>query len=145
LIKLFQKFAEFEAEPHFNAKASAFATALQNDEAPLRHFGQSQYFPNVGKYCALPPPSADGATIGNVKKLRAVFVCILNAKQNILLGMFWKIFASRKSVSYQAPHPSAFGCHLPPPGKACFVCANIAFCLCAYCHLIGFIDTLSVN
>ncbi len=26
LIKLFQKFAEYEAEPHFNAKASAFAT-----------------------------------------------------------------------------------------------------------------------
>ncbi len=33
LIKLFQKFAEYEAEPHFNAKASAFATVLQNGEA----------------------------------------------------------------------------------------------------------------
>jgi hypothetical protein len=33
LIELFQKFAEFEAEPHFNAKASAFASALQNGEA----------------------------------------------------------------------------------------------------------------
>jgi hypothetical protein len=32
LIELFQKFAEFEAEPHFNAKASAFASALQKDE-----------------------------------------------------------------------------------------------------------------
>jgi len=48
LIKLFQKFAEFEAEPHFNAKASAFASMLQKDEALLRIFGQSQYFPNVG-------------------------------------------------------------------------------------------------
>ena len=35
LIKLFQKFAEFEAEPHFNARASALATALQNREANL--------------------------------------------------------------------------------------------------------------
>jgi hypothetical protein len=35
LIKLFQKFAEYEAEPHFNAKASAFATVLQNGEAHL--------------------------------------------------------------------------------------------------------------
>ena len=32
LIELFQKFAEYEAEPHFNAKASAFATVLQKDE-----------------------------------------------------------------------------------------------------------------
>ena len=32
LIKLFQKFAEFEAEPHFNARASALATMLQKDE-----------------------------------------------------------------------------------------------------------------
>ena len=32
LIKLFQKFAEFEAEPHFNAKASAFASMLKKDE-----------------------------------------------------------------------------------------------------------------
>jgi hypothetical protein len=32
LIKLFQKFAEPEAEPRTNAKASAFATALQKDE-----------------------------------------------------------------------------------------------------------------
>ncbi|MBR4061950.1 MAG: hypothetical protein IKK01_02685 [Clostridia bacterium] len=55
LIELFQKFAEYEAEPHFNAKASAFATVLQNDEALLRHFGQSQSFPNVGKDCALSP------------------------------------------------------------------------------------------
>ena len=59
MIELFQKFAEFEAEPHFNAKASAFATVLQNREASLpkanifSDFGQSQYFPNVGKYCAL--------------------------------------------------------------------------------------------
>jgi hypothetical protein len=55
LIELFQKFAEYEAEPHFNAKASAFATAFQNREAPLLDFGQSQYFPNVGKDCALSP------------------------------------------------------------------------------------------
>ena len=55
LIKLFQKFAEFEAEPHFNAKASAFASMLQKYEALLRIFGRSQYFPNVGKYCALSP------------------------------------------------------------------------------------------
>ena len=32
LIELFQKFAEFEAEPHFNAKAPAFAHVLQKDE-----------------------------------------------------------------------------------------------------------------
>ena len=32
LIKLFQKFAEFEAVPHFNARASARASALQNGE-----------------------------------------------------------------------------------------------------------------
>ena len=49
LIKLFQKFAEFEAEPHFNAKASAFSSMLQNREALLLDFGQSQHFPNVGK------------------------------------------------------------------------------------------------
>jgi hypothetical protein len=53
LIELFQKFAEYEAEPHFNAKASAFATVLRNREAPLLGFGQSQSFPNVGKDCAL--------------------------------------------------------------------------------------------
>jgi len=55
LIKLFQKFAEHEAEPRTNAKASAFATMLQKGEALLLLFGQSQYFPNVGKYCALSP------------------------------------------------------------------------------------------
>jgi hypothetical protein len=55
LIELFQKFAEYEAEPHFNAKASAFASVLQNREALLLDFGQSQYFPTVGKYCALSP------------------------------------------------------------------------------------------
>ena len=61
MIKLFQKFAEFEAEPHFNARASALAIALQKYEALLRIFGQSQSFPNVGKDCALSPlPSADG-------------------------------------------------------------------------------------
>ena len=53
LIELFQKFAEYEAEPHFNAKASAFATVLRNREALLLGFGQSQSFPNVGKDCAL--------------------------------------------------------------------------------------------
>ncbi len=57
LIKLFQKFAEHEAEPRTNAKASAFATMLQKGEALLLLFGQSQYFPNVGKYCALSPPA----------------------------------------------------------------------------------------
>jgi hypothetical protein len=55
LIELFQKFAEFEAEPHFNAKASAFATPLQNHEAPLRDFGHMHCFPNVGKQCICPP------------------------------------------------------------------------------------------
>ena len=55
LIELFQKFAEHEAEPRTNAKASAFASMLQNSEALLLNFGQSQYFPNVGKYCALSP------------------------------------------------------------------------------------------
>ena len=53
LIELFQKFAEHEAEPRTNAKASAFASVLQTGEALLLLFGQSQYFPNVGKYCAL--------------------------------------------------------------------------------------------
>ena len=55
MIKLFQKFAELEAEPHFNAKASAFASMLQKDEALLRIFGQSRSFPNVGKDRALSP------------------------------------------------------------------------------------------
>ena len=61
LIELFQKFAEHEAEPRTNAKALAFANVLQNREASLpkanifSDFGQSQYFPNVGKYCALSP------------------------------------------------------------------------------------------
>ena len=45
LIKLFQKFAEYEAEPHFNAKASAFANMLQNREALLLDFGQSAILP----------------------------------------------------------------------------------------------------
>ena len=44
MIELFQKFAEYEAEPHFNARPSGLATALQNHEAPLRDFGRSQYF-----------------------------------------------------------------------------------------------------
>ena len=35
LIELFQKFAEHEAEPRTNAKASAFATVHQNREANL--------------------------------------------------------------------------------------------------------------
>ncbi len=52
MIKLFQKFAEYEAEPHFNAKASAFATVLQKYEALLRIFGQSQYLPKAS-ICAL--------------------------------------------------------------------------------------------
>ena len=63
MIELFQKFAEFEAEPHFNAKASAFATVLQTGEAPLLLFGQSQSFPNVGNDRTLSPPrSAERAT-----------------------------------------------------------------------------------
>ena len=49
LVKLFQKLAELETASRFNAKASAFAAALQNREAPLLDFRQSQYFPNVGK------------------------------------------------------------------------------------------------
>ena len=53
LIELFQKFAELETASRFNARPSGLATALQNREALLLDFGQSQYFPNVGKYCAL--------------------------------------------------------------------------------------------
>jgi hypothetical protein len=33
LVELFQKFAGFGAEPHFNVRAEALATALQNGEA----------------------------------------------------------------------------------------------------------------
>jgi len=55
LVHLFQKVAELETASRFNAKASAFASVLQKYEALLRIFGQSQYFPNVGKYCALSP------------------------------------------------------------------------------------------
>ena len=55
MIELFQKFAEHEAEPRTNARASALASMLQKDEALLRLFGQSQHFPNVGKCCALSP------------------------------------------------------------------------------------------
>ncbi len=55
MIKLFQKFVEHEAKPRTDAKASAFASALQNREALLLGFGQSQYFPNVGKCCDLSP------------------------------------------------------------------------------------------
>ena len=58
MIELFQKFAEHEAEPRTNARASALATALQNGEALLLRFGQSQPFPNVGKGCALSPFAA---------------------------------------------------------------------------------------
>ena len=50
LVKLFQKFAEYEAEPHFNARASALATAHQNHEALLRDFGLNNHFPIVGKW-----------------------------------------------------------------------------------------------
>ena len=56
-VHLFQKVAEHEAEPRTNARASALASVLQNREALLLDFGQSQYFPNVGKYCALSPPA----------------------------------------------------------------------------------------
>ena len=48
-------------EPRTNARPSGLATPLQNREAPLLDFGQSQYFPNVGKYCALSPPRPKGA------------------------------------------------------------------------------------
>jgi hypothetical protein len=44
------------------ANISAFASALQNHEALLRDFGQSQYFPNVGKYCALSPSARKRGT-----------------------------------------------------------------------------------
>ena len=63
MIELFQKFAEHEAEPRTDAKASAFAEMLQNSEALLLNFGQSQYFPNVGKYCALSPCATCGRAI----------------------------------------------------------------------------------
>ena len=61
MIKLFQKFAEFEAEPHFKAKASAFASMLQKDEALLRLFGRSQYF-RKGESVALRHPAPEGGT-----------------------------------------------------------------------------------
>ncbi len=53
MIELFQKFVGDGATPHFNAKASAFASAFRAREAMLLGFGQSQSFPNVGKDCAL--------------------------------------------------------------------------------------------
>ena len=37
-------------ESRTNAKASAFATVLQKDEALLRLFGPMRYFPIVGKW-----------------------------------------------------------------------------------------------
>jgi hypothetical protein len=49
----FSKLAEHEAEPRTNARPSGLATVLQNREAMLLDFGQSQYFPIVGKCCAL--------------------------------------------------------------------------------------------
>ena len=80
LIKLFQKFAEHDHLPSASCKSglSAYASIflqkntrfaqslelmrklqlsllLQTSEALLLKFGQSQYFPNVGKYCALSP------------------------------------------------------------------------------------------
>ena len=64
-VHLFQKVAELETASRFNAKASAFATALQNREALLLDFGQSQYFPNVGKYCALSPRRPQTALLLN--------------------------------------------------------------------------------
>ena len=42
-----------EAEPRTNARPSGLTTVLQNREAMLLDFGQSQYFPIVGKCCAL--------------------------------------------------------------------------------------------
>ncbi|MBQ3228686.1 MAG: hypothetical protein IJB43_08895 [Clostridia bacterium] len=60
LIELFQKFAELETASRFNAKASAFASVLQNGEASLRHFGQSQYFPIVGKCSSCGFPKENG-------------------------------------------------------------------------------------
>ena len=47
LIKHFQKFAEHEAEPRTNARASALASSLQKYEALLRIFGQSRSLPTV--------------------------------------------------------------------------------------------------
>ena len=62
-----EKFAGFGAVPHFNARPSGLADVLQNSEALLLNFGQSQYFPNVGKYCTLssraPPSRARGFSI----------------------------------------------------------------------------------
>ena len=49
----FSKLAEHEAEPRTTARPSGLATVLQNREAMLLDFGQSQYFPIVGKCCAL--------------------------------------------------------------------------------------------
>ena len=44
MVNLFQKVAELETASRFNARASALATVLQNREALLLDFGQSQYF-----------------------------------------------------------------------------------------------------
>ena len=42
--------------------------------------------------------------------------------------------ALEKQYLIKTPHSSRFACHLPPPGKACFICANIAVGLCL-CNL----------
>ena len=47
-------------EPRTNARPSGLATPLQNREASLLDFGQSQHFPNVGKCCALSLPAVCG-------------------------------------------------------------------------------------
>ena len=62
MVNLFQKVAEYEAEPHFNARPSGLATALQNHEALLRDFGRSQYF-RKGESVALRHPAPEGRTM----------------------------------------------------------------------------------
>ena len=127
LIELFQKFAEHEAEPRTNARASALATALQNREALLLDFGQSQYFPNVGKYCALSPRALRRArticlrrdiSYGYDISLRdAICSALRNVKEKIRRGGFSHLYYISLRISFRRQNFAPFN-RDPTPAPA---------------------------
>ena len=67
----------------FNAKAIAFASMLQKDEALLRLFGRSQYF-RKGESVALRPPAPEGRS--SLRSQRNISPLILPGRETLRGG-----------------------------------------------------------
>ncbi|MBO5701760.1 MAG: hypothetical protein J6S71_04925, partial [Clostridia bacterium] len=88
---------------------SAFAYVLQNSETLLLSFGQSQYFPNVGKFSSCGFPKENGG----ISREARVETCRRQVLE--LLSLFIKQMKERKTPARGVFTPSK-----PPAGRSRF-------------------------